>query len=331
MALSFDKLLQVITDKKYKLDAKRPLDAAVLKNLSDWFRVELTYNSNAIEGNTLTRSETAMVIEKGITVKGKTLDEHLEAVNHAEALDYVKELATKTKRTELTRHDMLSIHNLILSKIDSSNAGRWRTIDVGIAGSDIVLPSHVKLPELMEGFMQWLTGKNNDHPVIIAAEAHLRLVTIHPFADGNGRTARLLRNLLLLGADYPLAVISNDIRQDYINSIETAQKTGDKQTYYRLICEAVDISLDIYLGNKLPAEAIKNDATLLRIGELAKQTGEEVSTIRYWTNEGLLKAAKRSKSGYRRYESSAVEEVRKIQELKRQRLTLEEIKEEFKS
>ncbi|MEK7059776.1 MAG: Fic family protein [Patescibacteria group bacterium] len=329
MAQSLDQLLAIISDKKRKLDAKRPLDAALLKNLTEWFRVELTYNSNAIEGNTLTRSETALVIEKGLTVKGKSLDEHLEAVNHAEALDYIQELATKTKRSELTKHDLLSIHQLILNKVNSQDAGRFRRIDVSIAGSDVVLPSHIVVPELMEGFMEWLTGQNHDNTVTIAAEAHLRLVTIHPFADGNGRTARLLMNLLLLQAGYPIAVISNATRQDYINSIEKAQKTGDKQAYLRVVYEAVNTSLDIYLGNKNPSAVAKNDIISLRIGELAEQTGEEVSTIRYWTNEGLLSTVKRSKSGYRWYNQATINTVREIQRLQKQRLTLEEIRQKL--
>jgi Fic family protein len=174
--------------------------------------------------------------------------------------------------------------------------------------------------------MEWLTGPNPDNVVTIAAEAHLRLVTIHPFADGNGRTARLLMNLLLLQEGYPIAVIGNDIRQDYINSIERAQKTDDKQAYFRVVYEAVNASLDIYLGNEKPISLVKNDVVLLRIGELAQQTGEEVSTIRYWTNEGLLKTVKRNKSGYRFYDKTALDTVSGIQQLQKQRLTLEEIK-----
>jgi Fic family protein len=325
MSQSLNQLIVSITNKKKQLDDKRPLDSALLKNLLEWYRVELTYNSNAIEGNTLTRSETAMVIAKGITVNGKSLVEHLEAVNHSEALTFVEELAASTGRTELTKRDLLLIHQLILSKIDSDNAGRYRSINVSIAGSDVELPDQVVVPELMEKFIGWLVEESALDPVAFAAEAHLRLVTIHPFVDGNGRTARLLMNLLLLQEGYPIAVISNSIRQKYINSIESAQKTGNKESYLRLVYEAVEASLDVYLGNASPVSQIKT-ATLLRIGELAKQSGEEVSTIRYWTNEGLLQTADRTKSGYRLYEQLALDTVMKIKELQAQRLTLEEIK-----
>ncbi len=112
--------LQNLTDKKDKLQKLRPLSADYLKNLAEWFKVELTYNSNAIEGNTLNRRETALVIEKGVTVKGKTLTEHLEVTNHAEAIDYIKELAVNTKRRDLTKQDIMNIHKLILNSLISS-------------------------------------------------------------------------------------------------------------------------------------------------------------------------------------------------------------------
>jgi len=216
-----EELLPQLDQKKQQLDGHRPLSPDLLANLEEWFRVELTYTSNAIEGNTLTRSETALVVEKGITVKGKTLKEHLEAINHAEAIDYVKDLV-HTKRSDLKRADILGIHALILTRIDDENAGRYRTDDVRIAGTHVVLPGWQKVGELMEDFLQWLTASSQDHPVQVAADAHLKLVSIHPFIDGNGRTARLLMNLLLMQQGFPPALIRKEDRADYIQSIETA-------------------------------------------------------------------------------------------------------------
>lgn len=319
--------LSKLTAKLVKLAKVRPLSTDYLKNLEEWFRVELTYNSNAIEGNTLNRRETAMVIEKGITVKGKTLIEHLEATNHAEAIDYVKELAASTKRIELTKLDVLNIHKLILQKIDDRNAGKYRNIPVAISGSDVELPDPMLVPEQMDKFFAWLKGKSDDHPVIIAADAHYKLVTIHPFVDGNGRTARLLMNLLLMEAGYPITVIGNDKREEYINSLEKAQTTGDMTDFYGVVVRAVDSSLDVYLGNKKP-KGVKEER-LLKIGELAKATGLPTSTIRYWTKEGLLKVAKTSEGGYRWYAESAAETVEKIKVLQVNRRTLDEIKREL--
>lgn len=319
--------LQNITDKKKELQQLRPLSADHLKNLAEWFKVELTYNSNAIEGNTLNRRETALVIEKGVTVKGKTLTEHLEATNHAEAIDYVKDLAANTKRVDLTKQDVMNIHKLILQKIDDENAGKYRAIPVAIAGSDVELPDALKVPELMEEFFVWLKSKSNTHPIIIAADAHYKLVRVHPFVDGNGRTARLLMNLLLMQANYPVTVIGNDKREDYINALEKAHTTNDLSDFYSLVIKAVDSSLDVYLGNKKP-RGVKEER-LLKIGELARSSGVPTSTIRFWTNEGLLKVAKTTEGGYRWFNESSLDTVKKIKELQAQRLTIDEIKVEI--
>ena len=204
-----------LREKKELLDSYRPLPAVLVKNLEDWFRVELTYTSNAIEGNTLTRRETALVVEKGLTVGGKTLVEHLEATNHAHALDWVRQQASRSAR-QLTEKDVLSIHEIILKGIDSPNAGFYRSVPVRISGSTVVLPNPRKVPDLMEAFVTWLQQGPDLHPVELAAEAHYRLVTIHPFADGNGRTARLLMNLILLMTGYPTAIIRKLDREAYL-------------------------------------------------------------------------------------------------------------------
>jgi Fic family protein len=238
---------KLLSDKKIRLDKFKPFPVELIKNLDDWFRVELTYTSNAIEGNTLTRQETAMVIEKGTTVSGKTLVEQLEAKNHALAFDFVNTLKNKT-RTEIAENDILKIHSYILSGIDDVNAGRYRNVSVRVAGSNVVFPNSVKVSELMKNYLNWLTSNNTDHPIKIASDAHLKLVTIHPFVDGNGRTARLLMNLILLQNGFPSAIIKNEDRLEYINSIEKAQLTNDCTDYYKIIIDAVNRSLDIYLN-----------------------------------------------------------------------------------
>ena len=238
--------LSQLSQKKAHLDQHRPLPPALVKNLDDWFRVELTYTSNAIEGNTLTRNETALVIEKGLTVGGKTLNEHLEAVNHAAAIAFIQTLA-HASHTQLTLRDVLEIHRIVLQRIDDANAGKLRNIAVRIAGSSTVLPNSRKVPQLMDEFMAWLQS-NDAHPAQRAADAHLRLVTIHSFSDGNGRTARLLMNLLLLQAGYPPAIIRNEERLAYINAIEQANTANEPNAFYDIVFEAIDRSLDVYLN-----------------------------------------------------------------------------------
>ena len=225
-----DDLLKQLTEKKQKLDSFRPLPSALVTNLEDWFKIELTYTSNAIEGNTLTRKETALVVEKGLTVRGKTLTEHLEAINHAQAIDFIKALV-KAKRKKISERVVLDIHALILKKIDDDDAGRYRSVAVRIQGADIVLPNPIKVPELMSEFFRWLHGANTDHCVKIAADAHFKLVSIHPFADGNGRTARIFMNLLLMQNGYPPALIRNNDRDFYIDSVEKGQLSGSLDNY----------------------------------------------------------------------------------------------------
>jgi Fic family protein len=323
-----NELLQQIDSKKQRLDGHRPLPPELVKNLDDWFRVELTYTSNAIEGNTLSRQETALVVEKGLTVAGKSLREHLEAINHAHALDFIGSLVTKP-RQELSEIDVLDIHNLILQGNDNLNAGRYRHVSVRIAGSTVILPNWVKVPDLMQAFYTWMHTTSPIHPVLFAADAHFQLVSIHPFVDGNGRTARLLMNLLLLQQGYPPALIRKEDRQRYISSLEQAQLGGILIDYYRVICEAVERSLDIYLEALEPIthEALASPATLLKIGELAKATGENTSTLRYWTQAKLLQVASTTAGGYQLYSPAMIIRVQLIRKLQHeQRLTIDEIR-----
>lgn len=235
-------ILNRIDQKKAHLNSLRPLPKELIQNLNEWFNIELAYNSNAIEGNTLSKSETQIVIEKGLTISGKSLKEHLEAINHSFALKFIEEIS---KEKNISLNDILHIHNLILKGIDNTNAGTYRKIQVKISGSDVELPSPLKIPELMKQFSKWI-NKSKEHPVIKAANAHYELVKIHPFVDGNGRTARLLMNLILLQNEYPLAVIENSQRKEYIDSVQDADK-GNINNFYKVICNAIEKSLDTYL------------------------------------------------------------------------------------
>lgn len=316
-----------LTRKKRALDGFRPLPPALVLNLEDWFTIELTYTSNAIEGNTLTRRETAVVIEKGLTVGGKSLKEHLEAANHARALKFVRALIKK-KPTRISGQDILGIHGLILKGIDDENAGRLRNVPVRISGSAVIMPNPRKVPELIEDFLAWLRAKHNLHPVALAGEAHYRLVSIHPFTDGNGRTARLLMNLMLMQQGYPPAIIRLRDRLAYIGALETAQLGGSKQAYDEIIAKAAERSLDIYLqaarGETETREA--DTDRLMKIGELAKAAGQSVSTIRYWIQQGLLRPAHITPSGYQMFAPDMLARCARIKQLQAERLTLQEIK-----
>ncbi len=233
------------TDKlKSWLDDFRPLPVAIVRELKKLYDVRFTYHSNAIEGNTLTQSETEMVLEKGLTIGGKSLIEHLEVIGHKEAIDYVESLARQ--QTAITEREIKDIHSIIMQGIEREEAGRYRRMDVRAAGTEHVYPAHLVLQDLMEEFVRWLNSSAAEqiHPIELASQVHYRFVAIHPFRDGNGRTGRLLMNLVLLRRGYPITVISNQRRKEYIDSLVYAQSTGDDIVLLReLVADAVTDSL----------------------------------------------------------------------------------------
>ena len=234
--------LEKILEKKKILDSKRPFKPEILTSLEKWYEVELTYSSNAIEGNTLTRTETAIVLEKGITVRGKSLKDHVEIVDSADALSYVKELVRLGN--VIGEREVKEIHYLSLLRSDRTNAGQYSSVERLIAGSSVKLTPALDIPNKMREFGHWLSS---DEGAKHAIEAHLRLVSIHPFNDGNGRTARLLMNLLLIKSGYPPLIVSPADRPDYIDAIEKSQLTGDANDYFSFMYFCLYKSLEKYL------------------------------------------------------------------------------------
>ncbi|HYD64388.1 Fic family protein [Azospirillum sp.] len=216
--------LERLRDRWHALRARFPGSA---RAFDAWYDVELTYTSNAIEGGTLTRRETALVIEKEITVAGKPLRDHLEAVDHHHALGYIRTLASAAE--PVRESDVREIHRLILGRSLPGEAGRYSDRQRFIAGSDVRFPTPAEIAPLMGDFGQWLQSAPPSPDT--AFEAHHRLVTIHPFSDGNGRTARLLMNLIMLKAGYPPVAIGPEVRQAYLDAVERRQQTGDTEPY----------------------------------------------------------------------------------------------------
>ncbi|MGG1555135.1 Fic family protein [Paenibacillus ferrarius] len=234
---------------KDELDQLRPLPSAAVRNLEQVFRVEWTYNSNAIEGNTLTLLETKMVLEEGLTIGGKKLREHFEVINHAEAISYVQDVVSRN--LEFSEYLIKSIHHLVLKNIDDENAGRYRSINVMISGSQHTPPHFTVLSEKMEQLIAWYTEqKDQMHPVALAAEFHFRFVYIHPFSDGNGRTARLLMNFILMKHGFPPAIVkaANEARLKYYETLEIASTGNDLEPFVKLIAVCVEESLHKYIG-----------------------------------------------------------------------------------
>ena len=215
---------------KSELDRLRPLTGEALAGLQRFYDVELTFTSNAIEGNTLTHRETAEVIEHGITVGGKTLRDHLEALDHYDAVQWMRDVAGGG--APVGEAVVTELHRRIVLRSQPEIAGIYSAHPRRVAGSAAVFPNAVKLPALMTEFGDWLEAA----PVApdSAFEAHVRLTAIHPFADGNGRAARLLMNLLLIRGGYPPVAVRPEDRAEYLDALETASVSGDSAVFMAL-------------------------------------------------------------------------------------------------
>lgn len=238
--MNFDKLDAL----KAMLDTYRPLSKEVVENLHEELVLQWTYNSNAIEGNTLTLKETKVALE-GITIGGKTLREHFEAINHREAILFVEELVQAGEL--LNERDIKLIHHLVLKNIDDKNAGAYRNCNVTIAGAEHRPPEFLKVPDEMVDFIKWYENEGqNLHPVERAAIVHGEFVKIHPFVDGNGRTSRLLMNLELMKAGFPAAVLPVSKRLEYYEALDSAHCTGNYDSFVELVAEVVEQSFEPY-------------------------------------------------------------------------------------
>jgi Fic family protein len=281
-------LLRSIEGKKRELDKLRPLSPEIVGKLREQFTLEWTYNTNAIEGNTLTLRETELVINRGLTVGNKALAEHFEAINHKEGIEYVYNFAKKKK--ELDEDVLLKIHELLLKNI--ADAWGYRNSNVMITGAVHLPPSAIKVPRLMKEFLIWYYENKSKIPVVeLAAWVHYKMVYIHPFLDGNGRTARLLMNLILIQHGYPPAVILHVDRKKYYRVLREA----DRENYtgfMNFIGRSVERSLLIYLN----ALKSKNDAEdkygYITLQQASKLCDYGMEYLSYLARTGKLKAVK---------------------------------------
>ena len=229
---------------KLKLDSFRPLDLSIVKNLHEDLVLRWTYHSNAIEGNTLTLKETKVALE-GITIGGKTLREHFEAINHKDAILFMEDLAQKEDR--LSEYSIKQIHSLILKNIDDENKGKYRTTNVIISGAEHKPPQSFEVQSKMQEFIK----KYNEnitklHPIELASFVHIEFVKIHPFIDGNGRTSRLLMNLELIKAGFPPVVIKLEDRLEYYKALDIANNENDYKPFLELMKKVIEKSFEPY-------------------------------------------------------------------------------------
>lgn len=294
-ALLDDRILKRLTSSLAELNRHRPLKASTLKKLREQFSVEMTYHSNAIEGNRLTLKETLLVLREGVTIKGKNLQEHLEAKNHEEAMNFLFEVVDSKKRLTLSRHQIRQLHQLVVKDTEASIAGTYRNTDVQILGSKHRPPPGYQVQEQMTKFLETMTeSKNKYHPVEFAALAHHRFVAIHPFEDGNGRTGRLLMNLILMRSGYPIAIIQKNDRTKYYNALDDAD-AGDVLGIVRIVAQAVERTLNIYLKAIVKSSS---QSELLLLSQLAEKTEFSAKHLNLLARKGMLKAQKEGRNWY---------------------------------
>ncbi len=241
-----EELLAAIALKKDRLAALRPLSPQALANLEHYYDLELTYTSNAIEGNTLSAVETTLVIEKGITVGGKPLKDHLEAIDHYDAIRYVRELARQ--ETPLTESTIRDLHKLTMQRSAPEIAGQYASLPryVRTETGRHSFPPPMEIPPLMADLARWLQTAP-DTPES-AFTAHRRLVDIHPFNDGNGRTGRLLMNLTLIRGGYPPVAVRPEDRLEYIHALQQEQAGQSTERFHALLYGRLSATLDEYLS-----------------------------------------------------------------------------------
>jgi len=228
-------ILDKIDSLKSSLDTHRPFPDHVVKQLKDYYRIGLTYTSNAIEGNTLTESETKVVIEDGITIGGKSLREHNEAIGHAKAYDHIYSLLNRN----ITEEDVLILHKLFFQLIDSEDAGKYRKRNVIITGTDYLPPHYAEVPVLMKRHIENINGKAQDkHPLEQVSDLHAEFEAIHPFTDGNGRIGRLLSSIMTMKNGYCPVIVPPVRRAEYITALQKTNK-GDASSLRTFILSII--------------------------------------------------------------------------------------------
>ncbi len=287
-----ENILQRIKEKKALLYKNRPLSKVILNRLTEQLNLEWTYNSNAIEGNSLTLRETKLLIEQGITIKGKSLREHFEAQNHQHAIEFLSKLVQKS--SQITENIILNIQTLVLDRIEEDFKGRYRNGRVRIIGANFIPPNSRKVPELMKNLVTWTKKQMNlANPVTLATHFHHKFVWIHPFFDGNGRTGRLLMNLILMQAGFPPAIILKNDRFKYYEALNLANN-GNYQKLELLVAQAVERSLDLHLEACGGYQSTEYDYISLR--DLAKSTPFSQDYLSLLARQGKIDAFKESRN-----------------------------------
>ena len=286
-------LWELLQEKLKRLNQLRPLSQDLLIKLKEKFEIEMTYNSNAIEGNTLTLKETALVLQHGITVKGKPLKDHLEAKNHKEALDFLYELVEHEKRFTFGEHMAKNLHSLVVKETNADIAGRYRDVDVFITGADHTPPSALDVPSKMGDLTLWAKKSIKMMNIVeFSAILHHKFVHIHPFRDGNGRTGRLLMNVFLMHYGFPLVIIQKNDRSKYYHALSLAD-IGKYETLIIFLGQSVLRSLNLYLDTLTP---VHEKEKWISLAEASKPYTYSQAYLSKLAKEGKIDAHKQGRN-----------------------------------
>jgi Fic family protein len=284
--------LDRLEEKKRLLDTKRPLAQVALDKLREAINVEWTYNSNSIEGNTLTLNETRIVLEDGMTVKGKSMKEHFEVTNHHDAISHLEKLVASS--SPLKEIEILDLHEMVMLRIEKDFAGRLRNAGVRIVGANFTPPNALKVHQLLTELIDFVNANEMGlSPIVLASVLHHRFVWIHPFFDGNGRTVRLVMNLMLMRLGYPPAIILKNDRRKYYDALNKANN-GSYAKLVLLMMQAMERSLDIYLG--LYPEAYEYRPISSIVSESPLQYGQEYVSL--LARQGKIDAYKEGRNWF---------------------------------
>ncbi len=289
MTLLNKRIHKRVLQKKKRLDSLRPLPSTLVKKLKEQLCIDYTYNTNAIEGNTLTLNETRLVIQEGITVGGKTITEVLEAKNHPKAIDFMESIVESNN--EINEVVVLNLHKLIMSNI-VEDAGRYRTTGVIITGAAFRPPPSSEVRQQMNELLDWLRRNPDEHsPIELAAVFHHRFVQIHPFIEGNGRTARLVMNAILMKNGYPfISIVSKQDRPKYLHSLVEAD-LRNISPFVNFIARCVEWSLDMYL------DAL-DEPKVFSLAEASKITPYSQEYLSLLARNGALGAYKKGRKWF---------------------------------
>ncbi|WP_319563042.1 Fic family protein [Marispirochaeta sp.] len=285
------KLLASIEGKKREIDKNRPLNPSIARKLQEQLALEWTYNSNAIEGNTLSLHETEVVLEQGITIGGKSVNEHLEAINHKDGIEFIRKIINQ--KEEISETVIRDCHRIILKGIDDLEAGAYRRTNVRIIGARLIPPQAIKVKNKMNDLLSWYyENKHTKPPAILASRFHYRFVCIHPFIDGNGRVARLLMNLILMANGYPPAIILKVDRKRYYRVLNEAN-AGNDEPFENFIGRSIERTLIIYLNSISPNTSEKQGFISLK--EASKYCDYSQEYLSLLARKGKISAIKLNK------------------------------------